>query len=123
MTKKEKFIEFVKVLMEGVAIDLNEWEDAIDFWNAFQITEDKEKSALTEKGIAILKFAQDNETLYKNLFKAKDIGAGIQVSSRAVSGSLRKLVTDGYFEKIGESPAIYSLTAKGKEATWENSES
>ena len=43
-----------------------------------------------------------------------DIAEKMFVSSRTVSGSLRKLVTDGYVEKLGENPVIYSLTEKGK---------
>jgi Mn-dependent DtxR family transcriptional regulator len=34
-----------------------------------------------------------------------------------VSGAMRKLVTDGYVEKVGESPVIYMLTEKGKNIT------
>ena len=37
------------------------------------------------------------------------------VSSRTVSGTLRKLVTDGFCEKIGQDPVIYTITEKGKE--------
>ncbi len=46
--------------------------------------------------------------------KAKDIAEGLMMSSRRVSGSIRKLVTDGYVEKIGQDPVIYALTEKGK---------
>ena len=46
--------------------------------------------------------------------KAKDIGEGLFISSRAVSGAIRKLVTDGYVEKIGQEPVVYALTEKGK---------
>ena len=45
---------------------------------------------------------------------AKDIGEGLFISSRAVSGAIRKLVTDGYVEKIGQDPVVYALTEKGK---------
>ena len=36
------------------------------------------------------------------------------VSSRTISGAIRKLVTDGYVEKVGQEPVIYALTEKGK---------
>ena len=39
----------------------------------------------------------------------------MDLSSKTVSGGMRKLVTDGYIEKIGEHPSIYSLTTLGKE--------
>ena len=52
--------------------------------------------------------------------KAKDIGEGLFISSRAVSGAIRKLVADGYVEKIGQDPVVYSLTEKGKTITIED---
>ena len=51
-------------------------------------------------------------------FKAKSVGEGLEISSRTVSGGMRKLVTDGYVEKVGENPTVYSLTAAGKEVTF-----
>ena len=49
-----------------------------------------------------------------NLLKARDIAEGLFVSSRTVSGSMRKLVADGFVEKVGQDPAIYTITEKGK---------
>ena len=48
--------------------------------------------------------------------KAKDIGEGLFISSRKVSGSIRKLVTEGYVENIGQDPVVYELTEKGRTA-------
>jgi DNA-binding PadR family transcriptional regulator len=31
-----------------------------------------------------------------------------------VSGAMRKLVTDGFVEKMSDEPVIYTLTEKGK---------
>ena len=45
---------------------------------------------------------------------ARDVAEGLFISSRAVSGAMRKLVSDGYIEKMGQDPVIYSLTEKGK---------
>ena len=36
------------------------------------------------------------------------------MSSRTVSGAMRKLVTDGFVEKIGQDPVMYTLTEQGK---------
>ena len=44
----------------------------------------------------------------------RDIAEALFVSSRSVSGAMRKLVTDGFVEKIGQDPVMYSLTEKGK---------
>ena len=47
------------------------------------------------------------------MWKAKDVAEGLFISSRAVSGAMRKLVTDGYVEKVGQDPVVYTLTEKG----------
>ena len=49
-----------------------------------------------------------------NIFKAKDICEGLFLaSSRTVSGAMRKLITDGYVEKIVGNPVCYSLSLLG----------
>ena len=70
-----------------------------------------EKEEITESGKTILEHMQKSEM---KTFKAKDIAEDLFISSRAVSGSLRKLVNDGFAEKIGQNPVIYTLTEKGK---------
>ena len=69
------------------------------------------KPEITDNGKIVLKYMQDNNI---TLGKAKDIANGIGVSSRTVSGALRKLVTDGFAEKVGTNPVIYAITEKGK---------
>lgn len=122
MTKREKFIELVELLMkrEKFNFDDEEWADAQDYWNALNAGEDTDKSAFTENGLKVLKYVKENKDLYNNLFKAKEIGEGLCLSSRTVSGAMRKLVTDGYLEKVGDKPVIYSLTAKGIEVALES---
>ena len=46
--------------------------------------------------------------------KARDIAEGLFISSKTVAGAMRKLVSDGFVEKIGDSPSIYEITEKGK---------
>ncbi len=120
MSKKEKFIELVKVLMDDSNFrDLDDdekeeiWGDALDYWNALQISEDNTKPKFTENGLKILDYMQKNRENHNNLFKAKEIGEGLNITSRTASGALRKLVNDGYVEKVGENPVIYSLTSTG----------
>ena len=69
---------------------------------------------LTDKNKTILKWMQENVTNYNNVFNAKQIGDGLFMSGRSVSGSIRKLVTLGYVEKQGKDPVCYSLTDNGK---------
>lgn len=118
MSKKECFINEVKRAIEKTGNAVEDWfsPDALDFWNGLNATGDTEKPAFTENGKLILKYMQDNKDTYNNLFKAKDIGEGLGISSRTASGGMRKLVTDGYVEKVGTAPIVYSLTTKGIEA-------
>lgn len=48
------------------------------------------------------------------------IGESLGVGSRSVSGSMRKLVTDGYVEKSGSNPTVYKITNKGINYTFDN---
>ena len=48
------------------------------------------------------------------MMKAKEIAEGMFVGSRAVSGAMRKLVADGFVEKVGENPVMYALTDAGR---------
>lgn len=113
MTKKEKFIKEVNDALFS-KIDLNEVDpDVIDFWNALQTSGDKDKTKFTLNGKLVLNYMRDNKESYNNLFKAKDIGEGLGISSRTASGAMRKLVNDSYVEKVGENPTIYSLTQEG----------
>ena len=97
MSKKTEFISYIEAKV-GDFRDAS--QEVLDYWNAFRAVEDKEKPLFTDNGKMIIKYMQENiETI--PVAKAKDIGEGLFISSRAVSGALRKLVTDGYFEKIG----------------------
>ncbi len=120
MTKKENFIKEVKAAINGLENGEMTPEtyfssDALDYWNGLQATGDEGKVKFTENGKLVLKYMQENKEAYNNLFKAKDIGEGMGISSRTASGTMRKLVSDGYCEKIGENPIVYSLTNKGIE--------
>lgn len=116
MTKKEKFIEQVERAINKTGNDVTEWfdEDALDFWNGLRASGESEKPKFTDNGKIILQFLRDNKGTYNNIFKAKDIGEGLGISSRTASGAMRKLVTDGYIEKVGTSPVVYSLTEAGE---------
>ena len=111
MSKKQDFISEVSSMINAVDY---EWqsETAKSYWEAFISVKEEEKPEFTDNGKLVLKYMQDNSD--KANFKAKDIGEGLFVSSRTVSGAIRKLVTDGFVEKIGQDPVIYALTEKGK---------
>ena len=69
------------------------------------------KPEITDNGKVILDYMQKSDC---SMLKARDIGEGLCVSSRNISGALRKLVTDGFCEKMGQNPVVYTLTEKGK---------
>ena len=111
MSKKETFItEIEDILAHGATLS----EDAMTYFTALKGAADKEKPAFTENGKAVLQFIKKNKETYNNLFKAKEIGEGMGTTSKKVSGAMRKLVTDGFLEKIGENPVTYSLTKLGE---------
>lgn len=111
MSKKQEFIEFIEQ-------NITDWSQASReaqvYWEAFKGKEEVEKPLFTDNGKLILKYLQDHIDDMP-MGKARDIGEGLFISSRAVSGAMRKLVTDGYVEKIGQDPVVYALTEKGKE--------
>ena len=112
MTKKEKFINTIQNAFFDV-VDINEIDpDIISYWEVFKSKEEKEKPLFTDNGKLILKYLQENKNI--DSWKAKDIAEGLFISSRTVSGAIRKLVTDGYVEKIGQEPVVYTLTEYGK---------
>lgn len=110
MTKKDEFIKYVEDLIDGNYYKMS--ENVRLYWEAFKGKVEEDKPLFTDNGKLILQYLQDNQST--PMWKAKDIAEGMFVSSRTVSGAMRKLVSDGYVEKVGQDPVIYSLTEKGK---------
>lgn len=110
---KQEFLNFVKQLMEAnpELTDKLMTENIKAYLDILKEVKD-EKPVLTENGKLILKYLQDHQDIH--LWKAKDIAEQMGISSRGASGTMRKLVNDGFCEKIGQDPVIYSLTEKGK---------
>lgn len=112
MSKKEKFIKAVEEALFSKVEPCDIDPDVMAYWQALKGKPEEEKPMFTDNGKLILKYMQDNPNL--PMLKAKDIGEGLFISSRAVSGAIRKLVTDGFVEKVGQDPVVYSLTEQGK---------
>lgn len=120
MTKKEAFIKIIEKEIFNQSIIYKEkypdiYNDAEIYFLSLSMTEDKEHKNFTANGKLVLKYMKEHKEDFNNLFKAKDIGEGLSISSRTASGALRKLVSDGYVERMGESPVVYSLTKEGIE--------
>ena len=112
MSKKQEFIEFIELVLNENKIDELP-ENVRLYWDALRgIGENGEKPLFTDNGKLILKFLQEHPET--SMWKARDIAEGLFISSRAVSGAMRKLVTDGFVEKMGQDPTIYSITDNGK---------
>ena len=115
MSKKEKFIdEITKMLEDSPEKYLS--AEALDYWNGIIKGCETDKPQFTPNGKLILQYMRDHKDEFNNVFKAKEVGEGLGISSRTASGSMRKLVTDGFIEKIGSEPVVYAITTTGLEA-------
>lgn len=109
VSKKQEFIDFIK--SQNLNME-NASQGAQDYWTALTTAAaETEKPALTDKGAEVLKYIR---TMDATMFKARDVAEGMGMAARSVSGTLTKLKNDSFLERLSESPAIYSLTEKGK---------
>ena len=113
MSKKDEFIKYVESLMNDVTEPVEMNPDAKAYWEALKGNNDTEKPMFTDNGKLIMKYLQELPE-GTPMMKAKEIAEGMFISSRAVSGAMRKLVTDGFVEKVGQDPVMYLITEKGK---------
>lgn len=110
---KQEFLEFLESLMKAAPEVVNEkMTDNVKRFIETLSEVEVDKPIITDNGKVILDYMQ--KATGTPIMKAKDIADGLLVSSRKVSGGLRKLVTDGFVEKVGKDPVIYALTEKGK---------
>lgn len=111
MSNKQEFIKYVMELMDGNVVDMN--EQAAKYWANLQIEKpEKEKPMFTDNGKIII---EHMKLVPEEVYSSKGIAEAILVSSRTVSGAMRKLINDGFVEKVGEDPVVYKLTEKGIE--------
>lgn len=122
--KKDCFIEEIDLLLKTGKIELS--EKALSFFQDL-IKVSNENDQPTEKGLKIIQCLQEETKKYNASslsieqecrFNARQIGELLFLSSRSVSGTMQKLLKDGYVEKVIEdkknSPVYYKLTEKGK---------
>lgn len=111
MSKKEKFIKEIEEIIESEVYAFS--QESLEYLESLKTS--KSKEGLTDNGKKILKYMQDNFEVYNNVFQAKSIGEGISLSGRSVSGSMRKLVSEGFVNKLGNNPVSYEITSLGKD--------
>ena len=110
MSLKQDFISYVESNFSTNPMP----ENLNEYWDKFKgDTKSGDAPQFTENGKKILAFLQQNADT--KTWKSKEIAEGMFIASRTVSGAIRKLVTDGYVEKVGQDPVIYSITEKGIE--------
>lgn len=118
MTKCEEFLDFVDFLMQNCKEPVNPSENVQAYLNTLRLSAKSEEiKEFTKNGKVIIQYLQSAPA---GMFLARDIAEAIEVSSRAVSGAMRKLVADGYVEKVGKDPIVYSITEKGKNVILED---
>lgn len=117
MTNRDCFIKKIDELLNDCPDffgQTDEAEKALAYFKSMKLETPKKSVEITENGAKILKFMQENWEKRNNIFKASEIAEGLFTSGKSVSGSMRKLVADGYTEKLGKDPVVYAITEKGK---------
>ncbi len=105
--RKKIFIDTVEGLF--TAYPLSVPTEAHEFFDDYKKSGAQAK-LFTDKGIAVIQEMREID----DWISAKSLGERMDLSGRSVSGTMRKLVTDGYIEKKAGSPAMYKITEKGK---------
>lgn len=118
MTNKECFIEIMNEVLDATpdffGVD-ERAEKALEFYNELITFAPKtEKSGITQKQTTVLGWMQEHEDERSNCFTSKEIGDGLGVGGKSVSGCMRGLVNSGLVEKTGQSPVTYALTENGR---------
>lgn len=119
MTKQQEFLEFWDYLTKELAGPVEVPENVNAYVNALRSTDSIEKPMFTENGSKILQYLQSAPVA---MYKARDIAENMGLTSKGVSGAMRKLVTDGYVEKVGKDPVVYMITDKGKNVEFNEGE-
>lgn len=124
--KRDEFITMVENLLmkdrqvSGDSLSIaSRFGGGLEFFEAFKKAGSgavaADKPVLTDNGKIILKALQEMSVEGSSMFTSKAIADHAFISSRSVSGAIKKLVTDGFATKEGDNPCIYSITDKGRE--------
>ena len=107
--RKNIFIETVDALFKSANTDIFIPIEAIEFFEDYKRGKSSNRKEITEKGIVLLKGMRE----HSDWITAKSLGEILDISGRSVSGTMKKLVEDGYVEKRAGSPSAYKITEKG----------
>ena len=113
--RKNNFIKLVDFLLEqGDDLPEDEFREGLHFWEEFK--SNNSNGTLTESGRSILSCMKNNKIKYSNIFTARSLAEELSVNSKSISGSIRKLVNEGYCEKYNTVPISYGITVYGESA-------
>lgn len=104
--RKKIFIEAVENLFNSYPLAVP--PEALDFFEDYKKGNSVAKE-MTDKGYNILLGLKE----INDWITAKALGERLDISGRSVSGTMRKLVIDGYAEKMAGNPTSYRITEKG----------
>lgn len=119
MTDRQKFIQEIETLLGNQPTALS--EGALKYFEELKNGK-ASVGGMTDTGLKILLWLQQNTSGTQEYFSAKVIGEGLFIPARSVSGSTRKLITDGYLVKAGTNPVTYALTPLGATVSANESE-
>ena len=106
--RKNIFIDTVETLFKTYPLSVP--PEAADFFEDYKKAKGGNAKPFTEKGIAVLTALREID----DWITAKSLGEHMNVSGRSVSGTMKKLIADGYVEKREGTPASYRITESGK---------
>lgn len=105
-----KYLKIFEQIVTDYEIEQDEDVEELRSFLAALDTKGSDKPAFSEVGLQIFEYMRQG---HEKNNKAKDIAEGMNLPSKKISGAMRKLVSDGYVEKFGQSPVIYNLTEQG----------
>lgn len=109
MNKYEVFLRYFEQLQDEYGGEIPP-----EVFEVLQILREQcpdKKPVITQSGMQILHYLRQ---LDNKMMTASEIAQGMDVSTRKVTGAIRKLTVDNFVEKFGRSPVKYKLTEKGK---------
>lgn len=120
MTNRQKFIDEIENILKESHYEILS-DEALAYFEELKSGK-ASIGGMTDTGLKILLWLQQNTSVGQEYFSAKAIGEGLFITSRGVSGATRKLITDGYLVKEGKNPVTYALTPQGRDFSIPESE-
>ena len=113
MNNKKIFIKVVDSFfkLNEETCDQDEIRQALEYYNT--VFKAKSSKLITELGKRIIVCMRNDETHFDNVFGVNEIAENLETTQKSINGALRKLVNDGFVEKINTAPKKYKLTDKG----------